>query len=164
MATAYSSTGAYYKLKFLVDGSENEVNITSVSNMASAGETKNKTTRRTYAQDYFSLKGEESDVYQYAKGTVNAPEDTKKSILSVFLSKIRIFSTREELSEMLSYTDFNMENIGKEKTAVFMIVHDEKTTYHSLVTIFIKLMDCDMIVLTQHFILFKEEVQPLLRF
>ena len=106
--------------------------------MASAGEVKNKTSRRTYAQEYFSLKGEESDVYQYAKGTVNAPEDTKKSILSVFLSKIRIFSTREELSEMLSYTDFNMENIGKEKTAVFMIVHDEKTTYHSLATIFIK--------------------------
>ena len=125
-------------LALFKDGSENEVNITSISNMASAGEVKNKTSRRTYAQEYFSLKGEESDVYQYAKGTVNAPEDTKKSILSVFLSKIRIFSTREELSEMLSYTDFNMENIGKEKTAVFMIVHDEKTTYHSLATIFIK--------------------------
>ena len=39
---------------------------------------------------------------------------------------------------MLAYSDFNMQDIGREKTAVFMIIHDEKKTYHSLMTIFIK--------------------------
>ena len=39
---------------------------------------------------------------------------------------------------MLAYSDFNMRDIGQEKTAVFMIIHDEKTTYHALATIFIK--------------------------
>ncbi len=118
------------------DAKENEVNITSISNMATAGEEKNGI--NTFAKDYFTLKGESTAPYEYAKATIAAPNDTKSSILSVFQSKIRTFSTREELSEMLSYSDFNMEDIGREKTAVFLIVHDEKTTYHSLATIFIK--------------------------
>lgn len=118
------------------DAKENEVNITSISSMATAGEEKNGI--NTFAKDYFTLKGENNAAYEYAKATIAAPSDTKSSILSVFQSKIRTFSTREELSEMLSYSDFNMEDIGKEKTAVFLIVHDEKTTYHSLATIFIK--------------------------
>lgn len=118
------------------DAKENEVNISSISHMATAGEEKNGI--NTFAQDYFSLKSETSTAFGYAKSTITAPKDTKASILAVFQSKIRTFSTREELSEMLSYSDFNMEDIGKEKTAVFLIVHDEKTTYHSLATIFIK--------------------------
>lgn len=118
------------------DAKENEVNITSISHMATVGEEKNGI--NTFAKDYFTLKSETSTAYGYAKATIAAPNDTKSSILSVFQSKIRTFSTREELSEMLSYSDFNMEDIGKEKTAVFLIVHDEKTTYHSLATIFIK--------------------------
>ncbi len=36
------------------------------------------------------------------------------------------FASREQLSEMLAYSDFNMRDIGQEKTAVFMIIHDEK--------------------------------------
>ena len=39
---------------------------------------------------------------------------------------------------MLSYTDFDVTRIGKEKTAVFLKIHDEKTTYHALATIFVK--------------------------
>lgn len=123
-------------LSLFEDAKENEVNISSISNMATAGEEKNGL--NTFAKDYFTLKSESSAAFEYAKATITAPNDTKSSILSVFQSKIRIFSTREELSEMLSYSDFNMEDIGKEKTAVFLIVHDEKTTYHSLATIFIK--------------------------
>ncbi len=123
-------------LSLFEDAKENEVNISSISHMATAGEEKNGIS--TFAKDYFTLKGEMTSAYEYAKATIAAPNDTKSSILSVFQSKIRIFSTREELSEMLSYSDFNMEDIGREKTAVFLIVHDEKTTYHSLATIFIK--------------------------
>jgi len=118
------------------DAKENEVNISSISAMATAGEDKSGVS--TVGKDYFTFKGETSSSFGYAKTTFQAPNDTRASILSVFQGKIRVFSTREELSEMLSYSDFNMEDIGKEKTAVFLIVHDEKTTYHPLATIFIK--------------------------
>ena len=134
-----TSAASYFSglaLSLFRHASENEVNITSISNMVSDGEM--KAGRETYAQKFFALDGEDSDTYEYAKGTINAPQDTKNSVLSIFLSKIRQFSTRDELSEMLSYSDFNMENIGKEKTALFLIVHDEKKTYHPLATILIK--------------------------
>ena len=39
---------------------------------------------------------------------------------------------------MLAYSDFDMKDIGRKKTAVFIIIQDEKKTYHALATIFIK--------------------------
>lgn len=134
-----SSSSAYFSglgTALFQDAKENEVNISSIENMSTVGEEKNGIS--TFAKDYFTLKGESSSAYKYAKATITAPNDTKSSILSVFQDKIKQFATRPELSEMLSYSDFNMEDIGREKTAVFLIVHDEKTTYHALATIFIK--------------------------
>ena len=55
-----------------------------------------------------------------------------------FKQKIKLFSSKENLSEMLSYSDFDMSDIGKEKTAVFIVIQDEKKTYHPLATTFIK--------------------------
>ena len=118
------------------DAKEEQININSVNYMSTVGEDTFATSN--YIKEYFTLKGEESTPYTFANNTINAPSDTKGSILSVFRSKIRQFATRENLSEMLSYSDFKMSDIGNEKTAVFMIVHDEKTTYHALATIFIK--------------------------
>ena len=134
-----SSSSAYFSglaTGLFEDAKENEVNISSIENMSTVGEEKNGIT--TFSKDYFTLKGEATSAYKYAKATITAPNETKSSILSVFQDKIKNFATRPELSEMLSYSDFNMEDIGKEKTAVFLIVHDEKTTYHALATIFIK--------------------------
>lgn len=50
----------------------------------------------------------------------------KVVFVSVFRQKIRLFSSREQLSEMLSHSDFDIRKIGTNKTAVFMIIHDEK--------------------------------------
>ncbi len=53
---------------------------------------------------------------------------------------MKLFSSRENLSEMLSYSDFDMRDIGRKKTAVFLIViqDEKKTLHHSLVTILLK--------------------------
>ena len=123
-------------LGLFYDADEKEVNLNSINYMSSVGEERYATS--TYIKEYFNLKGEESSPYIFASNTINAPNETKGGILSTFRQKIRLFSSRESLSEMLAYSDFKMEDIGKEKTAVFMIIHDEKKTYHSLMTIFIK--------------------------
>ena len=91
-----------------------------------------------YIKEYFTMKGETSNEYIFASSVINAPTDTKGGQLATFRQKIRKFSTGEALSEMLSYSDFDMRTIGDGKTAIFMIIHDEKKTYHSLMTIFIK--------------------------
>ena len=118
------------------DAKEEEVNLNSINAMSTVGEERYATSN--YIKEYFNMKGETSNEYIFASSVINAPTDTKGGQLSTFRQKIRKFSTGEALSEMLSYSDFDMRKIGDGKTAIFMIIHDEKKTYHSLMTIFIK--------------------------
>ena len=116
--------------------SEKEVNLNSINAMSTFGEDRCGASK--YDKEYFKIKGELSSAYISASATVMAPADTKGGITSTFRQKIRIFSSRPKLAEMLSYTDFDVRKIGNEKTAIFLKVHDEKTTYHALATIFVK--------------------------
>ena len=118
------------------DAKPEEINLNSISLMTTVGEEKLANT--TYIKDYFSYKDPSSTAYTKASSTLMAPSETKGSILSVFKQKIQLFASRANLSEMLANNDFDMRDIGRKKTAVFIVIQDEKTTYHSLVTIFLK--------------------------
>ena len=118
------------------DAKEEEINLNSINLMTTVGE--EKLMASTYIKEYFGFKDPASPAYVNASSTIMAPSDTKNSILSVFKQKIKLFASRENLSEMLCRSDFDMHDIGRKKTAVFVIIQDEKKTYHSLVTIFIK--------------------------
>ena len=118
------------------DADESQININSIIQMLTVGEEKYGAS--TYAKEYFKMKEPTNPAYINAAGTVDAPNDTKGSIISVFRQKINIFAMAENLSEMLSKSDFDMMDIGREKTAVFLIIQDEKKTYHALTTIFVK--------------------------
>ena len=134
------SAGDYFSglaLGLFMDAKESEINLNSINVMSTVGEER-YAAGSNYIKEYFKEKGEKSTPYVFAANTITAPNETKGSILSTFRQKIRPFSTGEALSEMLSYSDFDMRDIGRGKTAVFMIIHDEKKTYHSLMTIFIK--------------------------
>ena len=71
-------------------------------------------------------------------GTVYAPNNTMNSILSVFDQKMRTFSIQPTLLDMLANHDFDLAGVGREKSAVFLITPDEKTSYHKLVSLFVK--------------------------
>jgi len=118
------------------DAKEEEININSISLMTTVGE--EKFGGSTYIKEYFSFKDPASASVINASSTINAPTDTKGSILSVFRQKIKLFASRENLSEMLSHSDIELADIGRRKTALFIVVQDEKKTYHSLVTILLK--------------------------
>ena len=123
-------------LSLFSDASEDQINLNSISLMTTVGE--EKLGGSTYIKEYFNTKDPNSPEYVSASSTILAPSDTKMSILAVFKQKIKLFASRANLSEMLSYSDFNIEDIGKKKTALFIVIQDEKKTYHSLVTILIK--------------------------
>jgi type IV secretion system protein VirD4 len=136
----WENTAADYfaglSLALFEDAKEEEINLNSINLMASQGEEKIGGTR--YILEYFNDKNQAGSAYVNASATLTAPNETRGSILSVFKSKIKLFASRENISEMLSHSDFDMEDIGKKKTAVFIVIQDEKKTYHSLVTIFLK--------------------------
>ncbi len=130
------------------DAKEEEININSINLMATQGE--EKIGRSTYDKEYFTLKGEMSPAYISASAIITTAQDTKAGVLSTFRTKTRIFSSRDILSEMLSHSDFEFSKIGKEKTAVFAMIHDEKKTYHALMTILVKQLYESLIDVAQH--------------
>ena len=136
----WENTAADYftglSLALFDDADESEINLNSINLMSTVGE--EKIGGNTVIKEYFSDKPQNSGAYINVASTLMAPSETKGSILSVFKQKIKLFSSRDNLSEMLSSSDFDMEDIGRKKTAVFIVVQDEKKTYHSLVTIFLK--------------------------
>ena len=118
------------------DAKPSEININSISLATTTGE--EKFGGSTYIKEYFAAKDPASAASINASSTIMAPTETKGSILSVFKQKVKLFASRENLSEMLSYSDVDLESIGEIPTAVFIVIQDEKKTYHSLVTILLK--------------------------
>ena len=118
------------------DAKEEEVNINSISLATTVGE--EKFGGSTYIKEYFAAKDPASAASINASSTIMAPNETKGSILSVFKQKVKLFASRDNLSEMLSHSDIDLESIGERPTAVFIVIQDEKKTYHSLVTILLK--------------------------
>ena len=118
------------------DAKPEEININSISLATTIGE--EKFGASTYIKEYFAAKDPASAAAINASSTIMAPSETKGSILSVFKQKVKLFASRENLSEMLSHSDIDLESIGERPTAVFIVIQDEKKTYHSLVTILLK--------------------------
>lgn len=71
-------------------------------------------------------------------GTVTTAAETMQGILSTLDNKLRTFTIQPALLDMLSNNSIDIESIGKEKTAVFLITADEKASaYRSLVALFV---------------------------
>lgn len=72
------------------------------------------------------------------QGIVVTPDKTMSCILSTFDQKLRCFMFQPNLIQMLSHNTVKLDTIGEQKTAFYLIMPDEKTSYHKLITIFIK--------------------------
>ena len=64
--------------------------------------------------------GTDNSIYHYLSGILLAPTDTKGSIYSVFSQNIKSFTSRKNLSSTLSKSDFEIKNISKEKTVIYI--------------------------------------------
>ena len=148
----WTNTSADYfvgnALGLFEDATEEQINLNSINYMTTIGEERYKGS--SYIKEYYEAKDKSGTAYINVSSVINAPQDTKGSVLSVFKQKIKLFSSKENLSEMLSHSDFDMADIGKKKTAVFLVIQDEKKTYHSLATIFVKQVYESLIDVAQH--------------
>ena len=92
------------------DAKEEEININSISLATTVGEEKFGSS--TYIKEYFNAKDPNSAASINASSTIMAPSETKGSILAVFKQKVKLFASRENLSEMLSHSEVDLESIG----------------------------------------------------
>ncbi len=71
-------------------------------------------------------------------GIANSSDKAKGDVQSTLFTLIQVFMTQENLVRNMCYNSFDMRNIGRKKTAVYIIVPDEKSTYHFIATTFVK--------------------------
>ena len=92
------------------NGSDNEINLNSVYNLSN------------YPSDVLLSKiDKNSNIYYSVSGILNAPTETRGSIIAVFNQKLKKYMYRENLMNMLSTSDFDISNISNEKTALFIV-------------------------------------------
>lgn len=77
-------------------------------------------------------------IYSLLRGTLETADVTRRGILAHFDQDMRTFSIQPKLLSMLSYDDNIMDKLRKYPTAIFLVVPDEKTSFHKLVSLFIK--------------------------
>ena len=115
--------------------SESQVNLYSIYNLLV--EHGSKTIDRFNSLDlYFQQKpfGSLSKM-SYATGSF-AKGETRATLFSVLATVIKMFSDTG-IANLTSRTDFELDSIGKEKTAVFLIIPDEKESRHELASLFV---------------------------
>lgn len=71
-------------------------------------------------------------------GTMETASDTKAGILSTFDERMQMFSMQPNIMDLMAGRDILFERLRDEKSALFLLLPDEKTTYHRLVSLIIK--------------------------
>lgn len=65
-----------------------------------------------------------------------APEKTRGSFFTSALATLKLF-TNQSVYGMSCTSDFDLKVLGEQKTAIYLIVSDEKTTYYSIASLFV---------------------------
>lgn len=122
---------------FLLAEDEAEVNIRSVLRLR-ATIFKNDKYGNYTLRKIVELAGVDSLVTSYLSGINIAPEKTFGSILSTLDTHLMKFIIRPSLTDMMCHNDIRFGDIGREKTAIYLVMPDEKETYHGLISVFIQ--------------------------
>lgn len=114
---------------------EEQVNLYSIYNLLV--EHGNKNIDRFNSLDlYFQQKPVGSlSKMSYATGSF-AKGETRATLFSVLATVIKMFSD-VGIANLTSRTDFELESIGMKKSAVFLIIPDEKESRHELASLFV---------------------------
>ncbi|HEY5583724.1 MAG TPA: type IV secretory system conjugative DNA transfer family protein, partial [Ruminiclostridium sp.] len=65
-----------------------------------------------------------------------APERTRGSFYTAALTTLKLF-TSSYINAMTNSSDYNPKDLGREKTALFFVLPDERTTYYSIASILV---------------------------
>lgn len=93
----------------------------------------------TYLQkNFLQSLDKASFLSSYLSSAIEVCHETRSCIISEFDQAMTPFFCQENLIDMLSGSEFDMSEIGKTKTAVFLIMPDENTVYNKIISLFIK--------------------------
>lgn len=122
---------------FMLAEDEDEVNVRSLLRLRSTL-FNNKKNGDAWLYKILELAGVDSLVTTYLSGVSIAPEKTFSSIISTLDTHLMKFVIRPSLTDMLCHNDIRFSEVGHDKTAIFLVMPDEKETYHGLISVFIQ--------------------------
>ena len=118
------------------EGRKEDFTIENICYMDSYGG--QKIGNSTYLREYFSHFKKNVESFRNLQGVVNNDaRETKSGILVSFYEPMAIFSSQNSLCDMMSRSDFDVAAMGDKKTALFLIVPDDKTTFNAIVSLFV---------------------------
>ncbi|MEG0359266.1 MAG: type IV secretory system conjugative DNA transfer family protein [Anaerorhabdus sp.] len=118
-------------------GIDEYVNFTSVRYIYQLGMQKRGSS--SYLQDYLNkYRSVEDDSVLKMDTFLSAEGLTRSSLKSVFQNKISLLTATDAIKQMTAKSTFTFDQVFNKKTAVYIISHDEKTTYYPLVAMFFK--------------------------
>lgn len=92
----------------------------------------------TFIHQYFKHKSIESRALEYMSSVLNAPNETRGSILSVFYQKLLSFVSKTSFWDKLCENEIDIFHLCSAKTAVFLIFEDEKSESSAFINIFLR--------------------------
>lgn len=102
-------------LYLIENASKDQINLRSV--FALATELQNEETAKRFLKEI----GKNNQIYYNVSGTLETPIETRAGIISTFIQKIKVFISRDNLSNMMLKSDFDILNVTDEKTIVYII-------------------------------------------
>lgn len=112
-------------------GSPHEINIDSLAYMCGGDNEEDLI-------DLSNLMPSDSVAGILYRSVLSMEENARRSIYTSLPSMLRNFYMSKGIDKILRGNTFDIGKLGREKTAVYIIMPDEKKTHHFLVTVFIK--------------------------
>lgn len=121
----------------------NEVNIRSLLRLRQTmfryrSSYKSQKSQEDYLSKLLERMDDESIARFYLSSIAIAPEKTFQSIMATLDTHLMKFLIRPEITDMLCHNDISFKELGESKVAIFVVMPDEKETYHGLVSLFIQ--------------------------
>lgn len=112
---------------------DNEINLTSFTRLCSLAATDDLATlNKMIDKDTVVGLNYQSTV------SLGTNSKTRDSMIATLNGMLRFFNLNRKLMAMLSENTFDVREFGRRKSAVYIIIPDEKTTFNFLITTFIK--------------------------
>lgn len=124
---------------FEIASSENEVNFASVKKIREYISSPQKEEKEIFwdlveeFKDNFFIKGRLDSIQ-----SIKDVEKTLGCVLTTFDTMMQDVFINKSLLSMVSHMSFEYDELYKQKSAFFIIIPDEKTTFHFLASVFIK--------------------------
>jgi len=121
-------------LFFIATASLEEVNIFNFANFFAATATPDDTAKLAN----FVADGSIASIHYKSVLTNRNVERTFANVSSCVAAMLAPFTMQRTLCQVLSQSSFDVRDLGNTKTAIYIIIPDEKTTLHFVVSMFIK--------------------------